>query len=170
MEGASRAPSHFPRAAQAGERPGGPASLRPPWTNEARIREHCTSCGDCIRACPEAILIAGRAGTPVVSFEAGSCIFCGECARACDEAVFGDPSGQPWTAKADLAPSCLLNAGISCQTCTDACDDQALTFDMRGGLVGQIRVWADQCTGCGACVSVCPADAIAVRPADEAAA
>lgn len=123
-----------------------------------------------MRACPEAILIPGRAGTPVVSFDAGSCTFCGECARACDEAVFADLTEQPWTMKADIDSSCLLNAGISCQSCTDACDDQALTFDMRGGLVGQVRVSAANCTGCGACVSVCPAAAITVRPAVEAAA
>lgn len=167
LEEAGRASSHY---LPAGQRAASAEAVRPPWTSEARIRKSCTSCGDCIRACPEGILIAGRAGTPLVSFDAGLCTFCGECASACEESVFGELTGQPWTLKADIDQSCLLNSGVSCQSCTDACDDQALTFDMRGGLVGQIRVTTDNCTGCGACVSVCPADAIAVRPLGEAAA
>ena len=61
---------------------------RPPWTDETRLRAHCTSCSACITACPEAILIGGPAGTPVVDFARGACSFCGACADACEVVEF----------------------------------------------------------------------------------
>lgn len=138
--------------------------LRPPWSTERQIRDLCTACGDCIRACPEAILIAGPAGTPCIDFTVGNCTFCGDCARACDENLFADTDTIPWTLTAIVEPTCLLTAGISCQSCTDACDDEAIRFDMRAGIVGSVTVSPDNCTACGACVSVCPAGAIRITP------
>ncbi|MGI9400941.1 MAG: ferredoxin-type protein NapF [Rhizobiaceae bacterium] len=136
---------------------------RPPWSTENRIRENCTSCGDCIRACPEAILISGPAGTPSVDFSNGACTFCGACAKSCQENVFQDVELDPWDLKAEITSACLLNIGISCQSCTDACDEAALKFDMRAGIVGKVQVRPELCTACGACVSVCPAGAIKIQ-------
>lgn len=143
-------------------RPGGwrEAPDRPPWANEARVREHCISCGDCIRACPEAILFSGPAGTPVVDFSNGGCTFCGACADACAESVFVDTSEIPWTRAAALGAACLLMSGVSCRSCTDACDTRALRFDLTVRPVGAIVVDAAACTGCGACLGVCPTGAI----------
>ena len=76
--------------------------LRPPWTDEARVRAHCTSCGDCIRACPEAIIVSGPARTPVVDFSVGGCTFCGDCAKACAENVFADLTKPPWGQVAEI--------------------------------------------------------------------
>ncbi len=135
-------------------------SVRPPWGSEARIRDACTSCGTCIKSCPEAILRSGPAGTPVVDFSLGACTFCTECAKACPEPVF-DLDSEPWALVADVRSSCLLNAGVSCRICTDACDETALRFDLRGGIVGRIDIDADACTGCGACAGTCPVGAIA---------
>ena len=143
------------------------SGLRPPWTNQALVREHCTSCGDCIKACPEGILTSGPAGTPNIDFAAGACTFCGECAASCQEGVFRDTDLPPWTMQAAVGEGCLLNAGISCQSCTDACDETALSFNMRAGSVGRIDVMADRCTACGACVSVCPVRAIDILPGQE---
>lgn len=133
---------------------------RPPWSTESRIRDACTSCKKCIDACPEAILRAGPAGTPVVDFLTGACTFCAACAEACPEPVF-DLQSDPWPLIAEVQPSCLLHAGVSCRSCTDACAAAALRFDVRGGGVGRIRVDADACTGCGACAGMCPVGAIA---------
>lgn len=140
------------------------APMRPPGTDETRIRAHCTSCGECIRACPEAILIPGPARTPVVDFSRGGCTFCNACSEACDEAVFDDRSEQPWGQIAVIGEGCLLTAGISCQTCTDACDAEALTFDLSVRPVGAVRIDASGCTGCGFCLSACPVSAIKISP------
>ncbi|MBK5935070.1 ferredoxin-type protein NapF [Rhodovulum imhoffii] len=138
----------------------GAGFVRPPWTDEGRVRALCTSCGDCIAACPEAILRAGPARTPIVDFLENSCTFCRDCAAACGEGVFRDETQTPWTLTARLGAACLLRMGVSCRSCTDACDAHALRFDLRAGPVGAIHVDHDACTGCGACVGVCPAGAV----------
>ncbi|MEO1249488.1 MAG: ferredoxin-type protein NapF, partial [Pseudomonadota bacterium] len=126
--------------------------------------EFCTSCGDCVSACPEQILATGPAGTPVVDFTKGPCTFSYACADACERSVFAARQSVPWDAQVSIANTCLLTGGVSCQSCTDACDDAALRFDFRSGLAGSILIDLDRCTGCGACVSICPVDAISVGP------
>ena len=125
--------------------------------------DHCSACGDCLSACPQTILSADRNGRPELSFQCAECTFCGACADACPEPVFDDPRGAPWLLKASIAGSCLLKSGVTCQSCTDACEAEALRFDMRVRPSGAIRIELDACTGCGACVAVCPVSAITVR-------
>ena len=141
--------------------------LRPPWTDEARVRKLCTSCGDCLVACPEAILVSGPAGTPAVNFDGGLCTFCGACAEACTEGVFGPLDEAPWSIVATIGAECLLNQGVTCRSCTDACDETALVFDLRSGSVGTVRVDTGLCTGCGACAGTCPALAITFHPTKD---
>lgn len=135
---------------------------RPPWTTEDSIRAECTSCGACISKCPEAILVPGPAETPTLDFSLGACTFCGDCAEACDEAVFAPIETSPWSIVAEIGPDCFLENGISCRSCTDACIDNAITFDLRTGSFGAVRMQPENCTGCGACVSICPASAISL--------
>lgn len=137
-------------------------AFRPPWSTEMRIRHACTSCADCIRSCPEAILVAGPAGTPVVDFSLGACTFCEACAVACKEDVF-DLSEPPWQLKAVLQNTCLLHQGVTCRSCTDVCEISALRFDLHSGPVGQVKVDATRCNGCGACLSMCPVSAITLQ-------
>ena len=141
--------------------------LRPPWTDEARIRQFCTSCGDCIRACPEAILFAGPARTPVVNFAHGECTFCTACAEVCDEPVFEPTRTPPWTNVAAISAGCLLTQGVACRICTDTCDTRALRFDPRVHPSGRITLDTDACTGCGACIGPCPVGAIEITPAPK---
>lgn len=137
-----------------------PQTLRPPWTDETRIRDNCTSCGACIKTCPESILVTARAGTPAIELNGGACTFCGDCAAACDEPVFRSTDETPWTIIAAIGSSCLLHQGVTCQSCTDACDVAALSFSFASGPAGAISLDSDLCTGCGACLGVCPVSAI----------
>ncbi|MXU66660.1 ferredoxin-type protein NapF [Rhodobacteraceae bacterium KN286] len=138
-----------------------PPAIRPPWTDAATMAA-CTACGDCLSACPEAILVADADGKPRVDVADGECTFCGDCAEACGEPVFEPERTPPWPVVASLSADCLLASGIECRICTDMCDPRALRFDLSVRPMGAIRLDTDACTGCGACVAPCPADAIAL--------
>ncbi|MCC4119180.1 4Fe-4S dicluster domain-containing protein, partial [Aromatoleum toluclasticum] len=61
-----------------------PDMLRPPWAvPEGVFEDVCTRCGDCLKACPPAILVSAPGGYPVVDFSRGECSFCGDCVAAC---------------------------------------------------------------------------------------
>lgn len=137
-------------------------AVRPPWTDEAAIQQRCTGCGDCVSACPEAILIGGRDGGPIVSFDGGECTFCGACADSCQESVFDMAKAKPWPMTISINKGCLLNSGVTCQLCTDSCDASALEFDLRVRPNGAVVLDADACTGCGACIAMCPVTAIEI--------
>jgi ferredoxin-type protein NapF len=132
-----------------------------PWTDAERLRTLCTGCGACADACPEGIVISGRGGVPALAF-ASPCTFCGACAAACGESVFEPERDPPWSAKASIGPSCLEISGVSCRACEDACDAAALRARPMLGGRARIVVDAEACTGCGACVSVCPTGAVEI--------
>ena len=138
-------------------------TLRPPWTNETRIEDKCTGCMDCVAACPEAILFS-HDNRPYLKPGIGECTFCEKCVQACEEGVF-DLSTEPWDLAASLDDTkCLLADGVSCQTCTDICEPRALRFDMRIRPAGKINLKTEVCTGCGACLTICPTQAISLKP------
>lgn len=142
--------------------PGSPQ--RPPWSlAEVVFRELCTGCGACIGACPEAILVSARGRLPVVDFARGGCTFCGACADACSEACFAPRPRRPaWALAATVTSACLETRGAACRVCESACATDAIRFRPRLGGGSSIAIDREACTGCGACVSPCPAGAIAM--------
>ena len=145
-----------------------PAPLRPPWSDEERLAQACTACGDCIAACPQAILSPGRDGLPVLSFAARKCTLCGRCAEACAAPVFADRAAPAFLHAAAIGEACFAGRGIHCQTCGDACPQGAIRFRPRLGGPPLPEVAAAACNGCGACVGVCPASAVAMRQVETA--
>lgn len=125
---------------------------------EFQFSENCTGCGDCIQACPEAIVVQDRAGRPVLDLNAGGCTFCGECIAACETGALKE--GAPWTWRADAAQSCLSRNAVQCRTCQDHCDERAIRFQLLPGGRAEPKFDADLCTGCGACCAPCPVGAI----------
>lgn len=141
--------------------------LRPPWAlAELQYFDACTRCGDCLAACPEQILVAGDGGFPEIDFSRGGCSFCGKCEATCAAgALFRDAS--PWSIFARVDDACLARRGVHCQSCRDACEPEAVRFEYRHS-VPVPHVDLDACSGCGACVAVCPADAISMIRAEAA--
>ncbi len=134
---------------------------RPPWAVEG-FEDACTRCGACADACPQGIIINGDGGFPEVDFThgQGECTFCAACVEACPEPAFDVERDPPWDVTARIGEACLARSGIHCQSCGEVCGYDAISFTLAVGLPPQPVVEPEACTGCGACVAVCPADAI----------
>lgn len=137
---------------------------RPPWSvTETDFTDQCSRCGDCISQCPEQILIKGSGGFPEVDFKRGECTFCQECVSSCKAPVFRDPQESPWSIKAVISDRCIAHKQVVCRSCVEQCDPEAISLKLKIGGVGTPEIKPEQCTGCGACVAVCPTQAILIQ-------
>ncbi len=59
---------------------------------------------------------------------------------------------------------CLERRGIVCQACRDACGEGAVRIAPLSVGVSTAIVDSLRCTGCGECLAVCPASALALEP------
>ncbi|MTI14823.1 ferredoxin-type protein NapF [Sansalvadorimonas verongulae] len=142
------------------------APLYPPWSLPAEdFLNACTRCGNCIRQCPESIITTGDGGFPEVNFHKGECTFCGECVSACQAGALikQHPSQKPWTYIAHIKDNCLALNGVTCSRCADECESNAIKLNYSVLGISTPSVNSESCTGCGACVSVCPVNAIEDR-------
>ncbi|WP_306146236.1 ferredoxin-type protein NapF [Roseibium sp. MMSF_3412] len=140
-----------------------PETVRPPGTNAALLSEYCKSCGACMEACPEQIIIAGSGRFPVLDFTRGACTFCGGCLEACPSGAFSEDIYAEWSWKAEVTDACLSLQGVSCRACEDACDPRAIRFRLALGGKSEPLIDPHQCTGCGACAYQCPAAAVTFK-------
>ncbi|KJY83918.1 ferredoxin [Vibrio galatheae] len=139
------------------------SSARLPWlVSNANFTDLCTRCGKCSEACETQIVIKGDGGFPQVDFTQGECTFCYQCADVCPEPLFKEKNELPWDAKASIQDSCLAKQNVECRSCGEMCDTNAIKFKLEIGKVAQPNIDVDECTGCGACVAVCPSSSINV--------
>lgn len=141
-----------------------PATPRPPWAlAEPAFIDACTRCGDCVRACPERIIVEDAEGRPTVSFAVTACTFCGKCEEVCEpHALRREEGAAPWQIKAEILDNCIAKQHVVCRTCGDACPTFAIRFRPQVMDAAQPEVDPEICTGCGACVAPCPAQAIRI--------
>ncbi|SDU28354.1 ferredoxin-type protein NapF [Halopseudomonas salegens] len=135
--------------------------LDPPWSG-SDFNDCCSRCDACIKACPEQVLRRGDGGFPQMDFSQNGCSLCQACVQACPEPVF-DLSRQAFDWRAQINTACLVNQGIHCQSCDDACEPRAIRFRPRLGQPPSPELDTTACTGCGACLASCPADAISLE-------
>lgn len=143
---------------------GGKPSLNPiypPWSgDETLFSTRCTTCHACVEACETAIVQPGSRGIPVIRFDAGECLFCYACAQACPESLFLAQTQSPWSLKSVIGQGCLAKQAVECRRCQDGCDVRAIVFQPSLKGIWQPVSVSDSCTGCGACVALCPTSVI----------
>lgn len=152
-----------------------PSAVRPPWAGvESAFLERCARCDDCIGSCPENILIRGDGGYPEVNFKRGECTFCGTCVDRCKTSALSFPmyADEPeklrrdaWDLEVNFASNCLSLNAVVCRACGDNCEPRAIRFQLKTGGIAEPHLSLADCTGCGACASICPVDAILIKPA-----
>lgn len=143
--------------------------LRPPGFDPQQFSALCRDCDACHAVCPEQIIVADSKGKARLDFNAGECTFCGACAEACPTGALLTERVPDWPWKAQIAASCLSLNGTACRSCQDACDAGAIRFTLMPGGKAQPVLDQAQCTGCGACVFICPAQAVDVVRNNSAA-
>ena len=142
------------------------SQIRLPWINSLEsFTNDCTRCGKCIENCETKIIIVGDGGFPTVDFSKDECTFCYQCADVCPEPIFKPKEETPWRAKASISDKCLAQQNVECRSCGDMCEPMAIQFQLRAGSVALPKIELDECSGCGACVAVCPTSAILVSNA-----
>ncbi len=135
-----------------------------PWLKQPKqFTEQCTRCERCVSACETQVIIKGDGGFPCLDFSKAECSFCYRCAAACPEALFLNQDHLPWHAKANVESNCLAQRNVDCRSCGDSCDEMAIHFKLAIGHVATPSIDEQSCSGCGACVSVCPVQAINIH-------
>lgn len=127
----------------------------------------CNSCdGCCLPVCETGVIRLhpqdhSLAGAPWLDFSVAHCTFCGKCADACPQIELPPTDAERPSigfAEIELA-RCLSYTGVFCISCQGGCEYQAIQRDR----LSRPQILPDVCTGCGACVSICPVKAINVR-------
>lgn len=136
------------------------SAIRPPGAHESRFAELCRDCTLCATVCPETIIAADADGRAAIDFARGECTFCGSCADACPTGALDTARIVDWPWRAAIAPSCLSLNGVTCRSCQDACDPNAIHFRLQTAGRAEPVLDRSRCTGCGACASTCPVGAI----------
>ena len=146
----------------------GEQALRPPWSQvEHMFTNLCDRCDKCIQACHTQVIIRGGSGFPEMNFSKAACDFCQECVQACPTQALkltDINQYQPWHYKASINDKCFAERGIVCRSCGEVCEMRAIRFKLAVGGVAHIEFNTSDCSGCGECVSICPANAIQIKP------
>jgi ferredoxin-type protein NapG len=150
--------------------------LRPPGAlDEEEFLRRCTSCGECVKACPVAAIklvssadpLADR--KPAIEARVQACVVCDDiaCTRVCPSGALQPLSREDIRMGTAVVrrDACLRSRGEDCQICADKCPlgTRAIEIPHAGA---EITVHANGCVGCGVCEMYCPTEprAIVVEP------
>ena len=145
---------------------GEPSPIRPPWAiTEQEFTDCCTRCGACTEICPEHIIKTGDGNFPEIDFTKGECTFCEACVKSCQPQALKVTAGAiPWLHYARINENCLSFNKIACARCAEECESQSIKLDYSPDGVCRPEVNSNSCSGCGACISICPVSAITIQP------
>ena len=139
-------------------------AIRPPWVHEVAVVHGCMGCGACVSACPQAIIRPGAARRPTIDSRAGECRFYAGCVEVCPKPVFDRSVIRAFQRRVVIGDACFTVSDTVCQTCGDYCPEAAIRFPVRRGGPAVPSLTLERCSGCDACIAVCPAGAISTQP------
>jgi ferredoxin-type protein NapG len=152
-----------------------PDVIRPPGAgSEATFLKLCLKCHKCIKACPYMALRAALAhngfddNTPILSTGSSFCRFCPDfpCVKACPTEALSSKNNLSKIGQALILPKkCLRRKNIACNACEQICRQGAKAIKCDS-LPALPMINDKRCTGCGACLTVCPVTpepALAIR-------
>lgn len=139
-----------------------------PWLRDPQLfTTNCTRCQACVSQCETKIITLGDGGFPRIDFTKGECTFCYQCAAVCKESIFLSQSAIPWQQTCQIDNSCLAKNNVECRSCSESCEPMAIRFTRTTQGVAEPIIQQQACTGCGACVSRCPVNAISIETKTE---
>ena len=142
--------------------------LRPPWAiEEYDFVDSCTSCEACFNACTQKVIQLDSRKQPYIDFDKSECTFCGDCVNACESGALNFSKSPPWNAIASINHHCLAEQQTYCRSCGEVCETEAISFRPFSRAISKPEIKTDNCNGCGACVSICPVQAIQVSYQSE---
>ncbi len=142
-----------------------PDVVRPPGAgSEVTFLNLCLKCHKCIKACPYMAIRPSLAcngfddNTPVLNTGSSFCRFCTDfpCVKACPTGALSNKNNLRKIGQAFILPDkCLRKQNISCNGCEQICRQgaNAIKCDLLPALP---EIDEKLCTGCGACLTVCP--------------
>ena len=140
-------------------------------------QDSCTGCGECLSACEPGAIVLPKLS--VYSIDPESCIDCGDCEEVCEAGAISiarkeyplDPEkcvgcgkcmevceneGNAISWERDYYKVRGKCRADECQQeCIAACEEDAISI-----VAGKAVIDLEKCTRCGACVGVCPLEAI----------
>jgi len=149
--------------------------IRPPYAiAELDLLLGCTRCGDCIDACPHAVIFPlsaslgpDVAGTPALDLTNNACHLCDDwpCVNACEPGVLRIKEEEPGTATLPRlatarvnTETCLPYLGPECGACAGSCPiEGALTWEGDKPVIH-----SELCVGCAQCRQACVLDPAAI--------
>jgi ferredoxin-type protein NapF len=135
----------------------------PPYFQKKEDFLKCIECEskDCLTACKEKIIHIEN-DIPVIKFGINGCTFCDECAIACPNNVLSiKDKKNKLNVEMIINPSkCIAWNQTICFSCQDICEESAIIYN---GMFNP-AIDLEKCTGCGFCISVCPSNAIEIKP------
>ncbi len=140
--------------------------------------DKCNGCAICVLVCPKEAITLNPVGASIrgkikespISIDKEKCVICGLCAALCPEEAFDveinaenrllivENEGIPDKIEfsGDISVD-LEKCPEGCRTCEEVCRVDAIKID------DGVKLDEEECTYCGACVLVCPSEAITLK-------